>query len=75
MRLGMPEQPASEMKSGSLFSAPPTLVKSPICMMSRHCGYKAALEAPEDCGGCVNTELTCLHCGATGVISERKDLA
>jgi hypothetical protein len=57
-----------------LFEAKPTM-KSPICCRERHCGSRVECDEPRDLGGCVNVDVRCLHCGATGVLSTRKDLA
>jgi hypothetical protein len=51
------------------------LIPSPMCIYdNKHCGAKALLDEPEDCGNCINAELTCLRCGVRGVLSVRKDL-
>jgi hypothetical protein len=49
-------------------------MRSPMCLYDTHCGAMALLEEPEDGGGCINAELTCLRCGRRGVLSVRKDL-
>jgi hypothetical protein len=53
---------------------PQVLVRSPICIWIPHCGSYAALEATEEYDDCIQTELVCVVCKRTGVISERKDL-
>ena len=45
------------------------VVRSPICAYQKHCGATATLGPPVDHGGCINRDVVCQRCGATGVES------
>jgi hypothetical protein len=48
-------------------------IKNPLCAYQTHCGHEAVLGDPVDLGGCINTSITCVHCGVTGVRSENTE--
>ena len=64
----------ADVTQPALFETKPTM-KSPTCCMEKHCGSLAECDEPIECGGCINVNTRCLSCGATGVVSTRKDLA
>lgn len=47
--------------------------KCPLCIRGQHCGHQAEYGKPEESERCINVPLRCLHCGATGLQSTRKD--
>lgn len=60
---------------GSLFQEPGVKVKRcGLCIYEKHCGNKAEYGPPVDLGGCINLEIRCQKCGATGVQSWNKEL-
>lgn len=67
------EEEGHGMTQLALFEA--VTVASPLCSYERkpcHKGGRAVYGQPEDLGGCVNREITCLTCSARGEESRRK---